>query len=206
MRKQRVILFVLLAFTLLNGLYGLFLLQAQERNTPDVKGGFRDRYFTYGTTLPTTASSLAGDLHFKTAVPDRGMWRAYGADLWMYIDNHDISAIPTIGAGAGLGTGSPVVSVTAASTDSGGSVTLTPGTTPTADAVLATVTFGQAFTLPPRAVILTPANAAAAALAAGASGTMPYISAISTTTFTIRSNAVALPAGTYLFWYQTSFK
>jgi hypothetical protein len=107
------------------------------------------------------------------------------------------SASPTIAAGAAAGA-SPTVSINT-SNDLAGTVTVTTGTTPTASAILVTVTFNVAFTgakMP--TVIISPANAATAALTGTST---PYISSTTLSTFVLSSNTAALTAATPYAWY-----
>lgn len=102
---------------------------------------------------------------------------------------------PTIAAGTGAGT-SPTVSIVG--TDTAGRITITTGTTPTANATIATITFaGGAYGTAPY-VSLTPSNQPAAALS-GAN--MPFPTS-STTTFVLTAGTTALTAATtYTFNY-----
>jgi hypothetical protein len=104
---------------------------------------------------------------------------------------------PTIGAGTGAGT-SPTVSITGK--DLGGYISVTTGTVPSLSATVATISFGNSRTAKPRSIVLTPANAAAAAL----SGVnMVYVSEsnISTTSFLILSGTTALTGSTQYKWF-----
>ena len=104
----------------------------------------------------------------------------------------------TIAAGTGAGT-SPTVSVTG--TDIAGVISVTTGSgSPATDATVATITFGTAYGASPIAVILTPANALTAAIAAAAT---PFASTITTTEFLITSNGVALDTATAYQWYYS---
>ena len=102
------------------------------------------------------------------------------------------SATPTVVAGAGAGT-SPTISVVG--TDLGFRLTLTTGTSPTASAVIATVTFSSAFSAVPH-VGFSPASAAAGQ-ASGASGVW---GSTTTTTWVLNSNTTALTASTSYIW------
>lgn len=104
---------------------------------------------------------------------------------------------PTIAAGAGAGTG-PTLAITGS--DQAGVITVTTGTSTTASSVLATVTFGQAFSVAPRAVILTPAGANAAALS-GAGKAYVDAAATATTTFALKAGTTALAASTTYTWH-----
>jgi hypothetical protein len=105
------------------------------------------------------------------------------------------TAIPTIAAGAAAGT-SPTVSIGSNSTDLAGTVSITTGTSP-GTGTLATITFNVAFAAAPRAILLTPANAAAAGVAADL-----YANASNVTTahFTVDA-ATALAASTAYQWF-----
>ena len=108
------------------------------------------------------------------------------------------TSAPTIAAGTGAGT-SPTVAVAGA--PMGGLVTITTGSSPATSATIATVTFVDDFTGAPRVVILTPANAAAAALNGAGE---PFVDSANTTTahFLITSGSSALAgATTYKFYY-----
>lgn len=96
-------------------------------------------------------------------------------------------AVPTVAAGAGLGTG-PTVAI--AGTDRAGTLTLTPGTTPAAG-VQATTTFIGTWPQSPK-IMLVPTNAAAQA--AGV-----YVSTKSTTTFV--ASTANVPGGVMTFDY-----
>jgi hypothetical protein len=99
---------------------------------------------------------------------------------------------PTIAAGAGAGTGA-TVSITAGSTDNWFQVNVTTGTTPTALAVVATITLngGAYSTLSPGGC--TPSNAATALL------TGVYFTN-TTSTLAINANAAALGSATAYVW------
>lgn len=104
------------------------------------------------------------------------------------------TSAPTIAAGTGAGTGPSGVTVTG--TDASGTISLTTGTAPATASTTATVTFNIAYGVAP-IVVLTPANAATAALGSSQN----FVSASSTTNFTITSNAVALGSATAYSWY-----
>jgi hypothetical protein len=110
---------------------------------------------------------------------------------------HTQTTAPTIAAGASAGT-TPTVSILAGSTDVVGQVSVTTGTAPTANGVILTVTFNAAWGTAPKHVQLEPVNAASAALGTS----WPFVGAadITTTTFVIRANAVALAASTAYIW------
>jgi hypothetical protein len=107
-------------------------------------------------------------------------------------------AFTNLGSTAGTGAGTtPTLSVSG--TDVAGKITLTTGTTPAASATITTITFSSAYDVAPR-VILTPANAAAAAL----SGTgQVFVNDASGTAslFVLTSGSAALAASTQYIWY-----
>ena len=110
-----------------------------------------------------------------------------------------ITSAPSISGGTGAGT-SPTVSVSG--TDIGGNISITTGTSPATSATVATITYNVAWTSTPSTVVLTPANAAAAALTGNAN---VYVDVASNTSsvFVIKVGSTALAASTsYKFFYQ----
>ena len=99
----------------------------------------------------------------------------------------------SIAASTGAGTSPSAVSVTG--TDISGVVALTTGTSPSINAVLATITYNTAFSTAP-VVVITPANAATASLAT----TQAVWVNITTTGFTINTNATAVVSSTAYKW------
>lgn len=107
---------------------------------------------------------------------------------------------PAIAAGTGAGT-TPTVSISG--TDVNGVITVTTGTTPTASATVATVTFSAAYALAPKTVMLQWGNVNAAALS-GTSHVFVDDSTTTTTTFALTVGAGGLTASTtYKFKYIT---
>lgn len=108
-----------------------------------------------------------------------------------------ISAGPTpgIAAGAGAGTG-PTVAIVG--DDAAGVISITTGTTPSASAVVATITFSPPFAAMPRAISIDPANAATAALTTAAVFEDPTQRTASV--FVLMANGVALTASTAYKW------
>jgi hypothetical protein len=100
---------------------------------------------------------------------------------------------PGIAAGAGAGTG-PTVSVSG--TDQNGQISVLTGSSPTASAVVGTITFANAWGTTPR-VLLTPANAAAAALSGNAA---VFVSSPGTTNFAVSVGSTQLGATTTYLW------
>jgi hypothetical protein len=103
---------------------------------------------------------------------------------------------PTIAAGTGAGT-SPTLTLDSHATDVSGTINVTTGTSPTgSNATVATITFFAGFGSAPH-VVLSPHNAAAAAL----SGTSQVFGGGETTTaFTVISGSTALAASTAYQW------
>ncbi len=99
----------------------------------------------------------------------------------------------SIAASTGAGTSPSAVSVTG--TDMSGVVAITTGTSPSVNAVLATITYNTAFSTAP-VVVITPANAATASLAAAQA---VWVN-LTTTGFTINTNATAVVSSTAYKW------
>jgi hypothetical protein len=106
------------------------------------------------------------------------------------------SSAPTATAGAGAGTG-PTISLNANSNDLSGYLSVTTGSSPTASAIVATLTFGTAYATLPKC-LLAPANAAASVLSGAANVYIPLTS--SESAFTVNSNTTALAASTLYTW------
>jgi hypothetical protein len=102
---------------------------------------------------------------------------------------------PTLTAGSGAGT-SPTI--TLVGNDVAGKLTITTGSSPAANAAVATMTYASAYNAAPYPG-LTPGNAAAASLAAAA---QPYIGSAAGN-LTISGGSTALSANTtYVWFYQ----
>lgn len=108
-----------------------------------------------------------------------------------------ISAIPTVAVGAGAGA-TGTATIAANSTDAGMQVTVvvSGSLAAAANATIFTTTYASTYSSAAQFVVFSEANAAAAALALAS---RPFISATTTTTFTFRSNATAIPVGTYIW-------
>ena len=111
------------------------------------------------------------------------------------VNAHPVSggAAPTIAAGTGAGT-SPTIAISG--TDNFQTITLTTGSTPSATATICTVTFNKTWGSAPKCII-SPGNGTAALANNGT--TNPYVSAMTTTTFTFTSTG-ALAASTQYIW------
>jgi hypothetical protein len=96
---------------------------------------------------------------------------------------------------ASIGAGTSPSGLTVTGTDMSGIVSLTTGSSPSVNSVLATITFNTAYTTAP-IVVITPANAATASLTAGQAVWID----ISTTGFTINTNATAVVSSTAYKW------
>lgn len=149
------------------------------------------------SAFPTTgnvvrlATVVAGATTITSVTDARVPWLSLGGHV------HWGVGTPTIAAGTGAGT---TPTVTVAGSDQGGLITVTTGTTPTASATVATVTFGQAFSTAPRAVILTPAGPNSAPLSGNA---QVYLDSASTTAtaFVLKVGSTALTAATAYKWH-----
>jgi len=109
----------------------------------------------------------------------------------------EASGTVTVGAGVGAGTGATAVLATNP-TDSTGFITLTTGTSPLANNVLINLTFAQMYTAPP-VMIITPANAAAAAL----TGThVPFVDQNFTTGSRLFAQNALAASTVYSWWYH----
>lgn len=133
---------------------------------------------------------------YTAAGPTLQLGKQSNADGGMqaiYLSGGSASAPATVAAGTGAGT-TPTVSVVG--TAMAGFLTVLTGTTPGTSSVVATVTLGDSLGAAPR-VILTPRNAAAAALTgAGA----VYVSAETVNTFAISVGSTALAGATTYEW------
>jgi hypothetical protein len=103
------------------------------------------------------------------------------------------SGVLTIAAAPGAGSSPAGLTVTG--TDMSGIVSLTTGTSPSANAVLATITYNTAYATVP-VVVITPANAATASLAASQAVWIDITAA----GFTINTNGTAVGASTAYKW------
>lgn len=110
------------------------------------------------------------------------------------------TSAPSIAAGAGAGT-SPTVSVGSGSTDLSGYINVTTGTTCTALATVATITFSLAYASAPKCIMIQPANAITAALTPNAKLVHVSQSGITTGTFDIIAGSTALSDATAYEWY-----
>jgi hypothetical protein len=104
--------------------------------------------------------------------------------------------VPTVAAGAAAGA-SPTVAIVGS--DVAGQLNITTGTTTTTNAILATITFGTAMKAPPKAVIITPNNAATKGLAVALT---PYVGSANSTAavWVITSGPTAIGDSTAFSW------
>lgn len=112
---------------------------------------------------------------------------------------HGVTTVVAAAASAGAGTSPPAPSVTAGSTDLGGTITWGTGSSPNTQAQLS-ITFGVAWTIPGGGgphIVLTPLNAATQALGL-------YVSGVNPTGFNVYA-AVAPAAGQGASTYQFSY-
>jgi len=109
---------------------------------------------------------------------------------------------PAIAAGAGAGTG-PTVALSSNSTDLAGKISVTTGTSPTASAVVVTITFATPYTVAPNVVLGTNSNGVTAALSGNAA---LFLGTVSTTSFQVKvgSSALSGSAGPFVVDYIIS--
>jgi len=150
---------------------------------------------TLGIDAPSTGSNAT--ITKKYALTLNGT----GANLGMngfiegaYQIRSSAASGATIAAGAGSGTGA---SGSVSGNDMAGKIDITTGSSPSTSATIVTITFNAAYASAPT-VILTPGNAASAALTGG---TQVFISSTSTTNFIVLSGSTALSASTQYIWY-----
>jgi hypothetical protein len=114
---------------------------------------------------------------------------------WRSLQYYDSTA-PTISAGGGAGT-SPTVSISG--DQRSGTITVTTGTSPTAGATVASITYANAFPFSAGVVTLSPVEANAAALSGTAAVYVDNAQG-STTKFAIKVGSTALAASTTYKW------
>jgi hypothetical protein len=138
------------------------------------------------------AKVITGPSAITSITDQRLPWSAKGGHVHLGV------GAPSIVAGNGAGT-SPTISLSGS--DQAGLITLTTGTTPTASSVVATVTFGFSYFSTPRAVLLTAANAATAALT-GSGKVFASSAGASPTQITLNAGSTPLAASTaYAWWF-----
>jgi hypothetical protein len=115
-----------------------------------------------------------------------------------HLSGRQTIAAPTATAGAGAGT-SPTVSLNGQSSDVSGYLSVTTGSAPAANATVATITFGTAYSTLAKCM-LWPANAAASGIVGAAN---VYVPVPTTTAFLITSGTTALAASTLYTWGYT---
>jgi hypothetical protein len=106
------------------------------------------------------------------------------------------TSTPGAATGAGAGTGS---SVTISGTDTAMFITVTTAGTPSAGAPIVTITFAQAFTATPQAIMFGPTNGQASQLTGGSVPTLPHAN-WSTTGFILNADTTALATSTTYSW------
>ena len=183
--------------------------------TAAVRLRLRDNVITDNQGSPTMAYGLngswgaGGESSHNIIVGTIGTPRlgTYANDTYVdeeYKSTYLISSIagggtaPSVVAGTGAGS-SPTVTLPGSSTDLVGTLSVVTGTSPTASATIAVVTFSVPRTIPAYCTPL-PQNAAAAALYGNAN---PYFSTPSGASWTFVAGSTALAASTtYLWTYQ----
>lgn len=161
--------------------------------TPIVQPGATTDLGTALSNLGLRASGTAYPITTSGAIAFSGTTAHTNAsNTFRHISGNTAVASSTLGAGAGT---APTSTLTGC-TDMAGLIQITTGTTPGSSATLITVTFGAAYTAAPN-IILTPANANAAAL----SGNTQLFPTGNTGTFLITTGTVGLTAATVYKWY-----
>jgi hypothetical protein len=156
--------------------------------------------YTALVTGSHTAENLLTVKGLASHTGDLQRWQDNSSNNLLRVDKAgrlvSAAGTPGIAAGTGAGTG-PTVSV--AGSDQAGTISVTTGTTPTAAATIVTITFATAYGVAPKAVLLTPANAATAALAVAA---QPFedSSVRAAGSFVLKANGTALTASTAYKW------
>lgn len=166
------------------------------------------------TQLTTEANWDATNAYVGSAIVGGNQGQYHHTTSWYYLFVDDftpiriskgklvhlkgLSGAPTIATGASAGS-SPTASVTG--TDLSGTITVTTGTSPTANGTIATLTYNRPFSVAPR-VVLTPANAAANALSGGKKVYVPQAS-VTTSACPLAVGATALDASTQYVWNYT---
>lgn len=107
---------------------------------------------------------------------------------------------PTIAVGTAVQLGTTPSAAVTQGSDTGGVITITTGTFPSVfvggvATTLGTVTFNTNYASAPKAIVLTPANAAAALAMSGATGVVFYVDYANTTTSVFTVNAIDSGAG-----------
>lgn len=150
-----------------------------------------------GIWFNTNTSGVANGIVFGVA-RDTSFWRGGTGQLLTQGDwsskHYICSSTPTISAGTGAGT---APTITISGTDHGFAISVIPGAGPATSATIATITFGATWPGTAPMAVCSEVNAATASLAVAA---RPFISTISTTTLTFKSNGTALTAGVLYQW------
>lgn len=141
------------------------------------------------TTDPGSASSTVVPFVYGTTINSLGI--QFGGHLTA---GNPTGYTTTVAAGSNAGT-SPTASAVGTLTDMAGTAQIVTGSGPSAGQLLV-VTFANAYLATPRSVLVTPANAAAAALGGA------YVTSASTTGFRIATSATPGAAATYQYSYS----
>lgn len=120
----------------------------------------------------------------------------FGPNKTFLIQN--TATTPTIAAGDGAGTG-PTLAISGS--NYAGLISVTTGTSPGFDEVVATITFSSPMATAPKAILLTPANDSAAALPSAGIVVWPDSAGFTSALWTINVGADALDAATLYRWF-----
>lgn len=186
-----------------------FSFSGNPANTSGTSTGF---LLTVGGNNSSTGALSAFKINVTSTLGGSGTQRLFDMQRYgvtkHYIDTGGsvgtpflvgLGSTPSIAAGAGAGTG-PTIAIVGC--DGWGKITLTTGSTPSASATVATITFAVTKSAAPNKISIHAGNEAAAELTGG---TDIYADAatVSTTTWQIKSCTTGLTASTtYIFYYD----
>lgn len=163
------------------------------RLAPAVNGVTRNYGIWFASNDANTGSGIVFGASGDAVIYRGATAQLYTPGDWM-TRHYLCNSTPTISVGASSGT-APSVSITG--TDHGFTVTLTTGTTATANGILFTVTWGAPWTSLAPSVTWSAGNSTTNELAVG---TIPYISTVTATAMAFKAGTVALAdATTYVF-------
>lgn len=178
-------------------------INSSQVSLPGSAGGVA--YNASGGILSATAAGTAGQLVQLngSSAPSATSTPGSGTSLTTVTANHYLvgGSTPAFTAGTGAGT-SPTITVTG--TDKAGYVTVATGSSPTASAVVVTVTFNVAYGSTPASVTITDAASNDAVLSGNAKVWADQ-AGLATTGFTLNVGSTALAASTtYKWWYTVN--
>lgn len=152
----------------------------------------RHKVFSFEASPEGVVSAEPGSLAMRSNGILYEKYQGTGKTGWRRVRTYDDRSV-TIAAGTGAGT-SPTISVSGH--QQAGTITLTTGAAPAANANVAVITYTAAFPFNKGTVVLSPANKAAAQ----AVGVYANQSSSSTSQFTVSVGDTALAASTQYIW------